>query len=95
MKTLKLSLAAIALSVGIAGAFAENLQHKAVNTSTDNLVWYQTISDSNPAPNTNSTQYASAQAAEDALGCFSGSKYCAAQFNTTTQQPTGEVLRKP
>ncbi len=95
MKTVKLSLALVALSLGIAGAFAENIQHKAVKSTDDNLVWYKTISDTNPNPDLASTQYPSAEAAAEALGCSIGEKFCAAEFDLTTQTVTGERLQKP
>jgi hypothetical protein len=94
MKQVKLSLMVIALTAGIFGAFAFR-SHPQKVTSMDTLVWFQTISDTNPAPNTSSTPYSSSAAAAAALGCQAGtSYYCAAQYDETLSQATGLTIKK-
>jgi hypothetical protein len=94
MKQLRFSLMAVALSAGLIGAFAFRAPVQKPRP-IDSLVWFQTVSDTDPTPDITGTSYATAAAAATALECQAGnSYYCAAQYDQTTHEATGSVNLK-
>lgn len=94
MKRVKKGLLMVAIMIGMAGAFAFR-SHPRLATADDTLRWYQTVSDNSSAPNTSGTAYLTAADAASALGCQTGNAYyCAAEYDLTTRQATGNFVKK-